>query len=208
MRAQTILYYLYELKQKNRIPSIPIFLDSPSAIKVSNIFCKFADEYTLTPEVCKNIMATATFTLTVKESKQIDRVNGSAIIISGSGMADGGRMPFHMQKYISDANNTILFVGYQAKGTDGRLLLDGIEQLRIYDQDYPVHATIKNIQSLSAHADAQEIIDWLAHLEQAPKKIFLTHGEVQSSETLKKTIEDHFHWPVVIPTYAESFDLE
>lgn len=207
MRAQTMLYYLYELKQKKLIPDIPIFLDSPSAINITHLFCKFTNEYTFSPTVCTTALGVATYTPTMKESKQINDMSGSSIIISGSGMAEGGRMPFHLQRFISGSKNTILFVGYQAKGTDGRLLVDGAREIRIYDKEYPVHATIKNIQSLSAHADAQEIIEWLKHFEKGPKKVFLVHGEPESLQALKNRIEDRFKWQVIIPTYSESFDL-
>lgn len=208
MRTQLILYYLYQLQQKNSLPNIPIFLDSPTAIAIDNLFCKFADEYKIAPAECKAALGIARVTPTAAESKQIDHIKQSAIIIAGSGMAEGGRIPFHLQQFIGEAKNTILFVGYQAMGTNGRLLVDGAHVIRISDKDYAVHAAIKTIPSLSAHADAHEIIEWLSHFARAPKKVFLTHGEPESIETLKKSIEDHFKWTVVAPRFAESYDLK
>lgn len=208
MRTQAILYSLYQLKEKKEIPEIPIFLDSPSAIAVTRLFCKFADEYILSPAVCNAAFAIATYISSAEESKRVDRINKSAIIIAGSGMADGGRVPHHLAQFISDPKNTILFVGYQAKYTRGRLLVDGAHDIQIYDKTYPVRAAIKTIHSLSAHADAPEVIEWLSHFEKAPKKIFLTHGEPDAVQALKKRIEERFKVTVVVPTYLQSFDLE
>lgn len=207
-RTQTILYCLYQLRQKKAIPNIPIFLDSPTGIAVTDLFCRFKEDFRLPESSCKGIFSIATYVNTVDESKQLDEIKSPAIIIAGSGMADGGRVMFHLQHFISDAKNTVAFVGYQAKGTPGRLLVDGIKEIRIYGIPYPVRAEIKMITALSAHADYKEIIEWLGYFEKAPKKVFLTHGEMESSESLKKKIEERFGWLVVIPKYLESFDLD
>jgi metallo-beta-lactamase family protein len=208
MRTQLILYYLYQLQQKNKIPKIPIYLDSPSAIQIDNLFCTFSQEYILPQTTCKAALGIAIPTPTVEQSKQIDQLKGSAIIIAGSGMAQGGRIPFHLQHYISDAKNTVLFVGYQAKDTQGRHLTDGAHEIYIDHRQYPVRAAIKTIPSLSAHADAQEIIAWLAHFEKSPKKVFITHGELEGMEALKKSIEERFNWNVIIPDPSTSFTLD
>lgn len=207
-RTQEILYSLYQLKQKNAIPEIPIFLDSPMGIKVTDAFCKFTNEHTLPPELCQEVFRVATLTPSPEESKHLDNLKKPAIIIAGSGMADGGRVMYHLQHYISDAKNTIVFVGYQASGTVGRYLVNGEEKVKIYGIWYNVHAAIKTINSFSAHADYNEIIEWLSYFEHAPKKVFLTHGELESSRSLQKKIEERFGWTVVIPTYSESFDLD
>jgi metallo-beta-lactamase family protein len=207
-RVQTILYCLYELKQKKVIPNIPIFLDSPMAISVTDLFCKFKDEHKLPAGVCTDIFAVATYTRSVEESKHIDNLTGSSIIIAGSGMANGGRVRDHFTHFISDAKNTILFVGFQAKGTDGRDLVDGAKEIKIYGRVYEVHAAIKTIDTLSAHADYKEILQWLGYFETAPKKVFITHGELAAAQSLKQKIEKQFGWSVVIPKYLESFDLE
>lgn len=207
-RTQTILYCLYQLKQKKTIPDIPIFLDSPTGIRATDLFCKFAQDLKLSASVCKEMVSIATYINTVEESKQLDQITRPAIIIAGSGMAAGGRVMFHLQHFISDAKNTVAFVGYQAKGTVGRLLVDGIKEIRIYGISYHVHAEIKMVSSLSAHADYKEILQWLGYFEKPPKKVFLTHGQLEAAESLKKKIEKRFGWLVVIPKYLDSFDLD
>ena len=207
-RTQTILYCLYQLKQKKIIPDIPIFLDSPMAINVTNLLCKFKDELKLSSELCTDICNIATYTRTIEESKQIDQVKGSSIIIAASGMATGGRVLHHFRHFISDSKNTILFVGFQAKGTNGRALVDGAKEIKIHGEMYPVNAEIKTIEMLSAHADYNEILEWIGYFESGPKKVFITHGEIEAAQSLKKKIEERFGCSVVIPKYLESFELD
>lgn len=207
-RTQTILYCLYQLQQQKAIPHIPIFLDSPMAINVSNIFCQFKDEHSLPTTQCDDIFSIATYTRTVEESKRINQVQGPAIIIAASGMAEGGRVLHHIKHCITDSKNTILFVGYQAKGTIGRMLVDGIQQIRIYGHIYPVKAQIDTVDGFSAHADYNDILEWLSYFTNKPTRIFLTHGEIESAESLKEKIENKFNYSVVIPSYKESFELK
>ena len=207
IRTQTILYCLYQLKQKKIIPDIPIYLDSPMAKSVNDIFCDFEEDYKLPASLCKEILSIATATNTVEDSKHLDNLTAPSIIVAGSGMVDGGRIIYHLQRYASDPKSTVVLVGYQAIGTTGRDLVDGAKEIRIFGKSYAVHAKIKMINLFSAHADYNEILDWLGHLERAPKTIFLTHGELASAQSLKIKIEQRFGWMVVIPKYQESFDL-
>ncbi len=110
--------------------------------------------------------------------------------------------------FISDRKNTVLFVGYQAEDTLGRALTDGAKEIKIFGKSYKVRAAIKKIDMLSAHADYNEILDWLSHFETSPKKVFVTHGEIEAAQLLKEKIEERFGWSVVIPKYSESFDLD
>lgn len=206
-RTQVLLYCLYQLKEKKIIPEIPIYLDSPMATKVTNLFSVFNDEHTLSPQLCKDIFSSVIYIDTIEKSKRLDHIKRPAIIIAGSGMADGGRVLHHIARYVSDAKNIVLFVGFQAEGTHGRALVDGVHIIKIYDRLYAVHAAIKTINSFSAHADANEILDWLSFLKISPKRVFLTHGELDASMALKKKIEERFGWLVIIPKYLESFDL-
>ncbi len=207
-RTETILYCLYQLKQKKAIPDIPIFLDSPLAINVADLLCDFKEEYALSTTVCNDMLSIATYTRTAEESRQIDRADRPAIIIAGSGMADGGRVLFHLQHFISDSKNTVLFVGFQAEGTEGHTLVTGAKIIKIHNEPYTVRAEIKEIKTLSAHADYEEILEWLGHFENKPKKVFVTHGEVVAAQSLKNKIEERFGWSVVVPKYLESFDLD
>jgi len=207
-RAQTILYSLYQLKEKGVIPEMPIFLDSPMAISVTELFCQFLDEHKLPLALCNKIFKIATYTRSVDESKAIDHVQPPAIIIAGSGMADGGRAPYHFKRFISDPKNMVIFVGYQAEGTQGAALVHGAEKIRIHDGWYPVHAEIKIINSFSAHADYHETLKWLEYFKNKPRKVFITHGEVASAQSLKEKVQDKFGWDVVVPKYLQSFELD
>ncbi|HSW75975.1 MAG TPA: MBL fold metallo-hydrolase RNA specificity domain-containing protein, partial [Candidatus Saccharimonadales bacterium] len=207
-RAQVLLYCLHQLRQQNIIPDIPIFLDSPMAVKVTNLSCIFKDEHKLSSELCRDMSEIARYINTIEESKSIDHIAGPAIIIAGSGMADGGRVLHHLKHYISDAKNIVLFIGFQAEGTNGRALLDGADRINIDGTWYKVYASIKIIDSFSAHADSNEILQWLSFLQTAPEKLFLTHGELQASQALQQKIEDRFGWNVIIPHYLQSFDID
>ncbi len=207
-RTETILYCLYQLREKKAIPDIPIFLNSPLAIRVAELLCDFKEEYKFSSALCRDMRSIATYTPTPEESMQLEYINPPAIIIAGSGMADGGRVLFHFQQFISDPKNTILFVGYQAKGTLGHTLVHGADNITINNKRYPVKADIKALDTLSAHADYEEILEWLSHFTHAPKRVFLTHGEIKAATALQHKIEERFGWNVIMPTYAESFELE
>lgn len=207
-RTETILYCLYQLKQQKLIPDIPVFLDSPLAISVIDFVCDFTKEYKIPPAECSEMLKVAMPTRTVEESKQIDQIDQPAIIIAGNGMADGGRVIFHLKRFIPDPKNTVLFVGFQAEGTTGHALVDGAKVIKIHDESFTVRAEIKTIETFSAHADYDEILAWLGHLENKPKKVFVTHGEKESAQALQKKIEERFGWTAVVPKYLESFDLD
>lgn len=204
-RTQIILYYLFQMREL--LKKVPIFLDSPMAINVTQLYCDFNNEHKFSKTSCTNAFSIAQYVTEVKESKKLDQLKQPAIIIAGSGMANGGRVIDHFKYYISDPRSTVLFVGFQAKGTLGRKLVEGAQEITIRGKKYPVRASIESILSLSAHADYNEILEWLSHFEKAPKEIFLNHGEKESAESLQKKIQDRFGWNVVIPSYLESFEL-
>jgi len=206
-RTQSILYSLYRLKQDNVIPDLPIFLDSPMAMSVTDLFCRFQNEHKLSSQLCKDVFDPVIYTRTMEESQRLNNLKKPAIIIVGSGMADGGRVQDHFKYFISDTRNTVIFVGFQAGGTPGRALINGEKELKIHGIVYPVHARIEKINTLSAHADYPGILEWLAHFENKPKKVFITHGERESAHALKEKIEEQFGWSVAVPKYAESFEL-
>jgi len=207
-RAQAVLYYLYQLKQKHAIPDIPIYLDSPMATSVTQLYCKFTDEHILAEPLCSEALGVASISQTGEDSKKLDQLTHPAVIIAGSGMANGGRVTYHLRQYIDDHKNTVLFVGYQAPGTLGNVLVNGKKEIWIYGKQYEVHAAIKSIKSLSAHADYNEILEWLSYFKQAPKKVFITHGELESAQSLQQKIKEKFGWDVIVPKYGASFELD
>lgn len=206
-RAQLILYYIHELIREKRIPKMPVFLDSPMAIDATRIWQKHNDEHRLDAKKCGEVCRTAKYVQTADESKQLDNGQWPGIIISASGMATGGRVLHHLKHYIGDERNTVLFAGYQAAGTRGSRLVNGEREIKIHGKLYPVRAEIQNLDSLSAHADYEEIIDWLRGLGDRPRKVYLTHGEPEAASSLKFKIEDRLDWDVEIPTYLQQIEI-
>ncbi len=209
-RTQSIMYYIHELKKANRIPNIPVYLDSPMAINATNLLHKHLNELHLSPEECAKVCDGVIYTQTVEQSKDIYSKNNNIpkVIISASGMATGGRILHHLKHYIGDRKNTILFAGFQAAGTRGARLAHGETELKIHGHLYPVHAKIEMLDNISAHADYQEILDWLdSARNNPPRKVFITHGEPESASSMKFKIEEHLGWNVEIPNYLQEEEL-
>lgn len=206
-RAQIMLYYIQELKKSGSIPDLPVFLDSPMAISATNLLCQFNNEHQLSKKACHDVCDSVTYTRTVEDSKRLDVSSMPSVIVSASGMATGGRVLHHLKRFITDSKHTILFTGYQAGGTRGDRIIKGEKEIKIHGQFHPVHARIENLDTLSAHADYEEILTWLRHIVKPPRKVFITHGEPRASLSLKEKIEKEFGWTVVIPEYLQSEDL-
>ncbi|MEI8320790.1 MAG: MBL fold metallo-hydrolase [Alphaproteobacteria bacterium] len=206
-RAQSVLYYISQLKEKKKIPDLPIFLDSPMAENVTDIYVRHIEEHHLRPEHCAKLNAVATYINSVDESKKIMNSKFPCVIIAASGMATGGRVLHHLKTLGPDQRNTILFTGYQAEGTLGRLIVDGEKIVKIHGQMTSIKAKVLIMSNLSAHADYAEMLKWLSHFKKAPKKVFITHGESDSAESMKAKVEAKFHWKCVIPTYLQSEEL-
>lgn len=206
-RAQTVLYYIHQLKKKNAIPDIPVFVDSPMATKVTKLLGKYVGEHRLTKKESAEVSETAVYISTVEESKKIDNYAMPIIIISASGMATGGRVLHHLKAFAPFKKNTILFTGFQAGGTRGARMLEGEPEIKIHGKMIPVRANIEILNNISAHADYEEILYWLSHFKRKPKTVFITHGEHDAAVALKEKIENQFHWHCVIPTYLQTIDL-
>ena len=213
-RAQELMYYISRLVHADRIPDIPIFLDSPMASDVTNIFRKHRhwldDE---TRELISSKEPPLQFpglkiTRSTEESISINRIITPCIIMAPAGMCNAGRIKHHLRLNIGRDESTILFVGHQAKGTLGRRILDGEREVRILGRTRRVYAKIKSIDGLSAHADRSGLIDWLSHLETPPRRLFLTHGEEDASLALARTIRDRLGWEATVPEYASVVDLD
>jgi metallo-beta-lactamase family protein len=213
-RTQDLLYTIRELEEKREIPSIPVYVDSPMAINATGVFEKRKGYYDLTAKVLElngiRIFQPEqiSFCRHRDQSKALNEINGSAIIISASGMATGGRILHHLRFRLRRPEDTVLFIGYQAEGTRGRTILEGKPTVKIHGQEIPVRANIEKISGFSAHADYNEILAWLIGFNRPPKKTFLVHGEPSSSASLAEKIQKRLGWDVVVPEFKESFTLD
>lgn len=207
-RSQLLLYYLSKLREDQRIPEIPVYLNSPMSINATGIFCDHLGEHRLTPAECKRLCAIAKYVRTPEESKRLNDQKGPMVIISANGMATGGRIIHHLKAFAPDANNTILFTGFQAAGTRGASMLRGAETIRIHGADVPVRAKVEMLYGLSAHADSTEMIGWLRGFSKPPKLTFITHGEPDSAKALQDRISADLGWPAEIPEYEQEMELK
>jgi metallo-beta-lactamase family protein len=213
-RAQELLYILRELESENQIPVLPVYVDSPMAVNAVDIFRRHVEEHDL--EMAQLIQAGTSplytqrvhLSRTVEESKAINEHRYPSIIISANGMATGGRILHHLIQRLPDDRNSIVFVGFQAFGTRGRLLSEGAREIRIFGEEYPVRAQIHVIESFSAHADFSEVLRWLTGFKRIPKRTYLVHGEPKAIEGMKEHITTTFKgWNVEVPTYKQTVEL-
>ena len=212
-RTQELLYLLRTLEESHQVPQIPIYIDSPMAIEALPIYShnhidfskelETLSEQDPTPFICHHIKALKT----VDESKSLNAITYPCIIISSSGMATGGRILHHLKHRISDPKNTVLFIGFQAEGTKGRLLVDGIKEIKIHGQLFPVRAQIEYMDALSCHADYEEMLEWLTSVKNKPKSVFLVHGEEEASLSLSDKIQQKFGWNVRVPQFGETIEI-
>ncbi len=201
-RAQLIIFYIYQLKKENKIPDIPVFLDSPMATDATKLFYQHASEHKLSNDLAAEVCRSVTYTHTVDASKELDNMKLPVIIISASGMATGGRILHHIKHHAPDHRNAIVFCGFQAGGTRGARMVQGEKTVKMLGDDIPIRAEVKQLDNISAHADYQEVLDWLKQLDRAPKKIFVTHGEVEAAQSLKDNIEQQLGWKSIVPKYS------
>jgi metallo-beta-lactamase family protein len=206
-RAQAILHYIYLLKKEHSIPDVPVFLDSPMAVNATNILLKYQNSLRLNKEECRQLNDVATYVNSPEESKLLDSDQQPKIIVSASGMATGGRVLFHLQRYGSDPKNTIVFTGYQAIGTRGARIMRGEKEIKIHGEMLQVQAQIESLSNASAHADYSELLTWLSAFERAPKKVFITHGELDAAISFKEKIETKFGWSCIVPHYLQEESL-
>ena len=206
-RAQEILYYIARLKEAGRMPGVPVYLDSPMAISVTDLYRRHMREHRLTLSQLHAIDHAAFMTRTLDESQAIAGRRGPKLIIAGSGMATGGRVLHHLALYASDPHNTIALVGFQAAGTRGAALEAREPAIKLLGEYVPMHAEIASISSLSAHADYNETLRWLAGMARPPARTFVTHGEPAAADALRRRIAETLGWRCDVPAYLDAFDL-
>ena len=209
-RSQLVLYILYRLMKEKQIPSIPVFIDSPMATKATRIYLQYPDE------IKKEIIDQGFYDFiqnggielveSTTDSKKINDLNGPGVIISAGGMCHGGRVLNHLHNRLWDRRNIILFVGYQAEGTLGRILIEGTSRVKVLGDEIPVRASITSINSFSAHADFDDLIDWASSFKGSDiKKLFINHGEDESRQNLKKELSTIYNfWYTRLNKFASS----
>jgi metallo-beta-lactamase family protein len=213
-RTQELLFFIRELEDQGKIPSIPVYVDSPMAVNATEIFKKRVADYDLEARIKelngKHIFQTSKvqFLKDAEQSKMLHDLQNKAIIISASGMVEGGRILHHLEHRLPHQQNTVLFIGYQAEGTRGRAIFEGKPFVKIHGMEIPVRATIESISGFSAHADYNETLAWLMGFNRPPLKTFIVHGESAASAALAEKIKARLGWKVVIPKLNERFELE
>ena len=213
-RTQELLYHLNELLHADRVPHLRVFVDSPMAVRVTEVFRRHRE---LFDEQAMRLLSEGrhpcdfpglTMCRSVRESKSINHIKGTAIVIAGSGMCTGGRIKHHLSHNIGRPESTVLFVGYQANGTLGRAILEGASEVRIHGHTHAVQARIAKINAFSAHADREELVRWLSGIESAPRHVFVTHGEPASANAFADVVRERFGWETSVPVYQETRTLE
>jgi len=213
-RSQEILYHMNELLMENQIPHIMVFLDSPMAISITKVFKRHSELFD--KEMLRRIRQNKSpfdfpglkLVQTADESKALNHISGTIMIIAGSGMCTGGRVKHHLVTNITRPESTILFVGYQAIGTLGKQILDGVKQVRILGQQYPVRARIAQIHGFSAHADRNELFQWISGLSNAPRRVFVVHGEPRTVKQFGQFLREKTEWEISTPEYETETFLE
>ncbi len=206
-RAQTLMYCIHLLKRKHAIRDLPVYLNSPMAASATQVYRQHVDELRLSPAECEAMARGVQVVETPEESRELNTRRGPMVIIAASGMATGGRVIHHLKAFAPDQRNTILFAGYQAGGTRGATIVSGAPTVRIHGEDVPVRAEVAMLDTLSAHADGDEIVEWLRGFSAAPRQTFVTHGEPAAADAMRQRIERELHWTCHVPYYLESVAL-
>jgi metallo-beta-lactamase family protein len=212
-RTQEVLYLIRELEDQKRIPVLPVIVDSPMAAQATQVYNRWHEEQDL--EYASLLMqkrhplrtGSMMTTSSRDESKRLNEMRGTRIIISASGMLTGGRVLHHAIRMLPNENATLVFVGYQAAGTTGRRIQDGEREVKIMKNWVPVRCHIEKVEGFSAHADWQGVLRWLSGMQHGPKTVFMTHGEPEAAEAMAEHIRERFGWHVVVPEYGQTFEL-
>lgn len=207
-RSQLLMFYLWKLKTENRIPDLPVFMDSPMGKHVLTIFSKNPGWHKLSKTESVQILKEIRVISKQEETIQLAKDTTPKIILAASGMATGGRVLTYFEHYLGQKSATILMVGYQGEGTRGRALLDGAKEIKMRGKYWTVNASCVQVEGLSAHADQGELLDWISDLEKRPRKLFIVHGEPENSLALKKKLEEVYDLEGIIPELNEEYTIQ
>ncbi|GEP48819.1 MBL fold metallo-hydrolase [Microbacterium saccharophilum] len=206
-RTETVLLHLSRLRERGEIPDVPIFLNSPMAVSVADVYSRHPDQHRLSPSDVRRLYELATPVHTVDESKLLNLRGGPMIIISASGMLTGGRILHHLTAYGPDPRNAVVLTGFQAGGTRGSALLGGATDVRIFGRDVPIRAEVVSIDTMSAHADAEGILTWMRATASPPRVVYVTHGEPAAADALRARIKRELGWNVRVPEHLATVGL-
>ena len=207
-RAQEVLYAIYRLRARGAIPKVPVYLNSPMAIDMTEVYQRYRSEHRLSVEECQGMCHVAKMVSTVEDSRALVAQRKPAVIVSASGMATGGRVLHHLKALAPDPRNTIVFAGFQAGGTRGGRIVAGERSIRIFGEQVAVNAEVVSLAGMSAHADAQQLMNWLATAPKAPRGVYLNHGEPAAADALRQRIEHELGWPVTVPRLGQTVEIE
>lgn len=207
-RTQSLLLAIARLKAKKRIPAgLPVYLNSPMAEDATALYHRFRAEHRLSDKECEAMCRAAVIVNSVEQSKKLNLSREPKVLIAGSGMATGGRVVHHIAAFGPRPENAIVFAGFQAGGTRGAAMLAGVREVKIHGDYVPIKAEVVAIGNLSAHADADEIMEWLKAFEKPPRRTFVTHGEPVAADALRLRIKEELGWNAHVPEHLERVDL-
>ena len=206
-RTETVLLHLSRLRDRDEIPDIPIYLNSPMAVDVAGIYERYPAEHRLDAQELERMYGIATRVRTTDDSKLLNLRGGPMVLISASGMITGGRILHHLRAYGPDPHNAVVLTGFQAGGTRGAALRSGSRSLRIFGEDVPIRAEVVSVETMSAHPDADEIMRWLHDAPAAPSATYVTHGEPAASDALRARIKHELGWRVRVPEHGETVGI-
>jgi metallo-beta-lactamase family protein len=206
-RAQTMLYCFHEIFRRNLADPVPVYVDSPMATDVTDLFRRSPELHRLPEEQCSEVCDVATYTRTPDQSRELTARRSPAVIISASGMASGGRVLHHLKALLPEKRHTVLFAGFQAPGTRGQALVGGTDSVKIHGSYVPVEAEVRQLDVFSAHADQRGLLEWAGRCEKPPRKVFVTHGEPAPADTLRRLLTDELGFRAHVPEYREVVEL-
>jgi metallo-beta-lactamase family protein len=206
-RVQTVMYLLWQLQKEERLPKMPLIIDTPMGIDVIQLFLEFRKWHKLSLEECQEMCQMFTLISDYKDTIAAIYDDRPKVVIAASGMITGGRVLSYLERYIGKPETTVLLVGYQAEGTRGRKLLEGVKEIKMYGKYYSVEANVILVEGLSAHGDQKDLLNWLSELENTPQKVFLIHGENEAADELRHQIKERYNFDCIVPYLGQVIEI-